>query len=123
MHERENQTRMTLSVTMMDAVYDWKAFFGAALGLTPDDAPGILSGHTSTKGKIEAHEEAVHVFRFTRRCNLGPMLQDVEWDGATDESQWPYPADGNDVMLLAKHYVSSKNLCQPPMRFLPACVL
>ena len=59
-----------LEVWHLDSILDWHEFF-ASIG----DTTGIVQGHTQTKAKTAANEEAIHVWRFCRRRHLAESLK------------------------------------------------
>ena len=88
------------------ASYDFKEFFSSL--------PVSVSGHTQTAAKTKAGEEAVHVFRFIRRCDLN--LQ----PGQELVTTYNDPAHPHDIVMLNKHYLASPAFSQDAQVFCPA---
>ena len=101
---------MKQKIIRLCATWDWRELF-ATLELN-------VSGHTSTKGKLDAGETACHVFRFVLRKDLHTTcLKDVT-SIAAPTTNWPSLEENpRDVMLLIKNYISSNTLSQAPTVF------
>ena len=103
-------------VIQMQAAWNWTQFF-SALNVR-------MMGHTNTKAKKDAHETAIHVFRFVLRKDIdsysfseAPVKDEVE-------TAWPdLESRPDDVIMVNKLYMSSTSLSQPPMVFCPAVLL
>ena len=86
-----------LVVEKLDAVMNWKEFFGAW--------NCSFSGHTQTKAQTDAGMKAPHVFKFVLRQDLLP--------GQSVESSFGDAPHAADVILLTKQYLGSTELSQP----------
>jgi hypothetical protein len=100
-------------IIRMCASWDWRAFF-ASVELN-------VSGHTSTRGKLDAGETACHVFRFVLRKDLHTACFKEVTKIEAPTSAWPdLEENPRDVILLLKKYMSSSSLSQAPQVFCPA---
>ena len=90
-----------LRASHVTAALNWSDYFGKL--------PTETSGHTQTKGKTDAHLEAVHSFQFMLRRNHEGAVQELP--GATCSPQ--------DVLLRCQHYLSSTEDSQPTQVFVP----
>ena len=90
-----------LRASHVTAALNWSDHFGKL--------PTETSGHTQTKGKTDAHLEAVHSFQFMLRRNHEGAVQELS--GATCSPQ--------DVLLRCQHYLSSSEDSQPTQVFVP----
>ena len=97
-----------LHVEKIDATYDWKSY--------------LMWLNVSMKGLAKTADcrDVVHSFRFVKRRDLELYQQKCVWDVNVDES--PFPARDThhaDIILLMKHRMSSRHLCQAPLLCIP----
>ena len=96
----------SLHVEKIEASADWLSFLSDAVNVQ-------ISGHTQTRQKTKAHQEAVHVFRISRRGDLPEAQQ------AAVTSTFKDRPSADDIILSTKLYQASPELSQAPQVLCP----